>query len=100
MTNAVHDVSASATRWLPDLAGLQDFRALPREIDEQRALAITARPGDVIFFHSLLLHATGPNTSAITRFTPIISYMSRESRFTGKGTPSFRDARLSVPARA
>jgi hypothetical protein len=92
-------VLANATRFLPDLADLQDFRAMPEEIDERRAVALTARPGDVVFFHSLLLHSTGPNTSAIARYTPLISYMSRDARFTGKGTPSFRPARRAGPGR-
>lgn len=89
----------SATRVLPDLSGLRDFRALPREVDEARALSVTAQPGDVVFFHSQLLHATGPNTADVPRYTPIISYMSRTARFTGKGTPSFRPARLEPAAR-
>lgn len=92
-------VLANATRVLPDLAGLQDFRAIPEEIDESRAVALTARPGDVVFFHSLLLHATGPNTSDITRYTPLISYMSKDAQFTGKGTPSFRPARRAGAGR-
>jgi ectoine hydroxylase-related dioxygenase (phytanoyl-CoA dioxygenase family) len=86
-------VLANATRYVPDLAALQDFRTVPRDIDEQSSTALTAKAGDVIFFHSLLLHATGPNTSDFARYTPIISYMSKDSRFTGKGTPSFRLAR-------
>jgi hypothetical protein len=92
-------VLANATRFLPALADLQDFQAIPAEIDESRAVALTARPGDVVFFHSLLLHATGPNTSGITRYTPLISYMSKDAHFTGKGTPSFRLARRARPHR-
>lgn len=89
----------SATRVLPDLSGLRDFRALPREVDEARSVSVTARPGDVVFFHSQLLHATGPNTADVPRYTPIISYMSRDARFTGKGTPSFRNARQELAER-
>src|SRR5262245_23790577 len=52
---------ANATRYAPFLFDLQDFR-LPLVAVAQgteRLLAVEA--GDVIFFHSLLWHASGPN---------------------------------------
>ena len=36
-----------------------------------------ADPGDTLFFHSNLLHASGPNTSARPRWTLLLAYNSR-----------------------
>jgi ectoine hydroxylase-related dioxygenase (phytanoyl-CoA dioxygenase family) len=62
------------------------------EIDDSQEVDLTARAGDVIFFHSRLLHATGPNTSTHPRYSPIISYMPGDARFVGRGRPRFRTA--------
>jgi ectoine hydroxylase-related dioxygenase (phytanoyl-CoA dioxygenase family) len=85
-----------ATRFLPVLSGLQDFRALPAEIEAAREVALPVQAGDAVFFHSLLLHASGPNDSDRARFAPIISYMPAQARFVGKGKGTFRLAREQV----
>jgi ectoine hydroxylase-related dioxygenase (phytanoyl-CoA dioxygenase family) len=82
-----------ASRFLPVMASLRDYRALPSEVDLAREVKVPVRAGDAIFFHSLLLHATGPNQATAARYTPIISYMARDARFVGKGSASFRRAR-------
>jgi ectoine hydroxylase-related dioxygenase (phytanoyl-CoA dioxygenase family) len=86
-------VLARATRLFPGMSALQDYRALPDEVDRTREVALPVRAGDAIFFHSLLLHASGPNRTSAARYAPIISYMSRDARFVGKGSATFPRAR-------
>jgi ectoine hydroxylase-related dioxygenase (phytanoyl-CoA dioxygenase family) len=86
-------VLARATRLLPQLSALQDYRALPSEIDLEREVELPVAAGDAIFFHSLLLHASGPNRTSAARYSPILSYMPRNARFVGKGSAAFRPAR-------
>jgi ectoine hydroxylase-related dioxygenase (phytanoyl-CoA dioxygenase family) len=91
-------VLAQATRYLPILGDLQDYRVRLEEVDPARSIKLPMRAGDAVFFHSLLLHATGPNRSDRTRYAPIISYMSREARFVGRGKADFRPARREQAA--
>ena len=90
---------ARATRLIPRLADLQDYRVSQSEIPAGE-IAVTVRAGDAVFFHSLLLHATGPNTSALPRYTPIISFMARDAVCAGVGAAHFRTARLTKPLAA
>ncbi|HEX8434814.1 phytanoyl-CoA dioxygenase family protein [Archangium sp.] len=91
-------VLAQATRYLPVLGDLQDYRVRLEEVASARTLSLPLRAGDAVFFHSLLLHATGPNRSERTRYAPIISYMSRDARFVGRGKADFRPARREQAA--
>lgn len=91
-------VLAKGSRFMPALSRLNDFRVtddqvLKLHLDE---LALPVNAGSVIFFHSLLLHASNPNTSDNDRYAAIISYMSRSSRFTGRGKANFLQARASA----
>jgi ectoine hydroxylase-related dioxygenase (phytanoyl-CoA dioxygenase family) len=81
----------AATTRLPWLAQLGEYQVPPEEIGREVALPVQA--GDVIFFHSLLLHASGPNTSAQPRYASIVSYMGPDARFVGRGRADFPLAR-------
>ena len=89
-------VLAGATSRLPSLGELQDYRTLPHEVDLAVEQVLPVQAGDAIFFHSLLLHGSGPNRSPHARLSPIISYMPAEARFVGKGNASFPIARAPV----
>jgi ectoine hydroxylase-related dioxygenase (phytanoyl-CoA dioxygenase family) len=93
-------VLAGATRRLPILGDLQDLQVLPEEVASSAPQQLPIRAGDAIFFHSLLVHGTGPNTSpTLTRFAEIISYMPANARFTGRGGTEFPLARQHSIAR-
>jgi hypothetical protein len=55
----------------------------PRRVAAARArlelVRFEAGPGDTLFFHSNLLHASGPNTSERPRWTLILAYNSRHN---------------------
>jgi len=60
------------------------------DIDADRHAAtyyVPLRRGDTLLFHSLLLHASEPNTSATDRRVCIFSYKTPGTRFIGKGKP-------------
>ena len=82
-----------ATRFVPFFGKLGDYAVDERQLSglgEQVALPV--RAGSVVFFHSLLLHASYPNRSDADRISPIISYMGRSFRFTGRGQADFLPA--------
>jgi len=89
-------VLEKGTRFAPGLTRLNDFRVDEREIESLRSseMPLPVRAGSVIFFHSLLMHASNPNTSENDRCAAIISYMSRDSRFIGRGEANFMRARI------
>jgi len=84
-----------ATRRLPAITSLLDYRVDPRQLADapQREVALPVAAGDVILFHSLLLHSSGANLTDHARYASIISYMSRDARYVGRGQPRFVDAR-------
>lgn len=43
-------------------------------VDETLAVSIPCEPGDAVFFHDLLLHASHPNTSGTDRYAWIVTY--------------------------
>lgn len=87
-------VLAGATKVLPALGDLQDLRVLPEEVAEVQSQSLPIKAGDAVFFHSLLVHGTGPNVSpTITRSADIISYLPAHARFTGRGDVDFPLAR-------
>jgi ectoine hydroxylase-related dioxygenase (phytanoyl-CoA dioxygenase family) len=88
-------VLSSATRWLPILADLQDFRVLPRALDGGEAVPVPLAAGDALLFHSLLVHGSGPNTSDHDRYAAIVSYAPAGARFTGHGVADLPPARRS-----
>lgn len=90
-------VLEKGTRFAPALTRLNDFRVDEREIENLRASerSLPVKAGSVIFFHSLLMHASNSNTSENDRCAAIISYMSKDSRFIGRGEANFMRARTN-----
>jgi ectoine hydroxylase-related dioxygenase (phytanoyl-CoA dioxygenase family) len=86
---------ADTTRYAPALNDLQDFRVPPNAPETAREVLLPVAAGDVIFFHSLLWHASGPNRSEVTRFAEIVSFMGPTARFVGRGAAEFPLARRS-----
>ena len=86
-------VLAETTKYLPMLFDLQDFRIPPAALTSEREVLLPVQAGDVVFFHSLLWHASGPNRSDVTRFAEIISFMGAAARFVGRGHGQFPLAR-------
>jgi ectoine hydroxylase-related dioxygenase (phytanoyl-CoA dioxygenase family) len=77
------------TRRLSFLAKLQDLHARIPEEEKLRAVNLPVRKGSVILFHSMLLHASNPNTSTVDRLAYIPSYMGSDYSFRGVGDPEF-----------
>jgi ectoine hydroxylase-related dioxygenase (phytanoyl-CoA dioxygenase family) len=86
-------VLARASRLLPVLADLQDFRAVPEVIAGATIRTLPVKAGDVIFFHSLLLHASSANQADHDRYADIISYMPAGARLTSSKEGDFPPAR-------
>jgi ectoine hydroxylase-related dioxygenase (phytanoyl-CoA dioxygenase family) len=91
-------VLGRATRYVPALAGLQDYRAVPSEVDLSREVVVPLETGDAVFFHGLTLHGSGPNETEVDRMAPVISYMAADARFVGAGDEDFRPARRPASA--
>jgi len=86
-------ILTETTRYVPIFSELQDFRVPPSAVERAREVLLPVQAGDVIFFHSLLWHASGPNQTDTARFAEIISFMGPQARFVGRGTGSFPLAR-------
>jgi ectoine hydroxylase-related dioxygenase (phytanoyl-CoA dioxygenase family) len=84
---------AETTKYAPVLFDLQDFRIPPDQVKKEQEVLLPVQAGDVIFFHSLLWHASGPNQSETTRIAEIISFMGPTARFVGRGAGTFPLAR-------
>ena len=76
-------VLATATRHLPLLGDLQDYHVLPKRLDGSELRVLPVDAGDVVFFHSLLIHGTGQNVGVFDRVADIISYMPAAARVAG-----------------
>lgn len=63
---------------------LEDFMVTDDHIDYAKEVAVPLHKGGVLFFHSLLLHATSPNTSAFSRRAMVVSYMGAHHTWTGE----------------
>ena len=86
-------VLGRATRAMPWLAGLQDYRVMPETMASLDAVALPVEAGDVVLFHSLLVHGTPPNRTDAPRYAHIVSYMPAGSRCGSKGADRFPAAR-------
>src|SRR5688572_4704448 len=86
-------ILTDTTRYAPVLLDLQDFRVPLDALTTEREIVIPVEAGDVIFFHSLLWHASGPNRSDTSRFAEIVSFMGPTARFVGRGEGAFPLAR-------
>ncbi len=84
---------ADTTRYAPVLHDLQDFRIPLEALTGAQEVMLPVEAGDVIFFHSLLWHASGPNRTDSTRFAEIVSFMGPKAVFVGKGRGNFPLAR-------
>jgi ectoine hydroxylase-related dioxygenase (phytanoyl-CoA dioxygenase family) len=84
---------AEATKYASVLFDFQDFRVPPSALQNEREVFLPVHAGDVVFFHSLLWHASGPNRTTETRFAEIISFMGPTARFLGRGNGNFPLAR-------
>ena len=62
---------------------LGDFQVEEDKLDTSTEVIVPLQPGDALFFHSMLLHATSPNTSDKPRRAMIYSLMEAHSRWTG-----------------
>jgi ectoine hydroxylase-related dioxygenase (phytanoyl-CoA dioxygenase family) len=84
-----------ASRFVPLMARLADFRIQERVVESLGLpdIELPVSAGTVVFFHSLLVHSSNPNVSDNVRPAPIISYMPRSARFTGRGKANFDAAR-------
>lgn len=63
---------------------LEDFQITDDALDLSREVAVEMKKGSALFFHSLLLHATSPNTSNRSRRAMILSCMGPQHRWSGK----------------
>ncbi|MBI4558659.1 MAG: phytanoyl-CoA dioxygenase family protein [Candidatus Hydrogenedentes bacterium] len=63
---------------------LEDFMVTDDHIDYSKEVTVPLHKGGVLFFHSLLLHATSPNTSDKSRRAMVVSYMGAHHKWTGK----------------
>ena len=86
-------ILADTTKYAPVLHDLQDFRIPVEALKATREVLLPIEAGDVIFFHSLLWHASGPNRTDSTRFAEIVSFMGPDAAFVGRGQGRFPLAR-------
>ena len=86
-------ILADTTKYAPVLNDLQDFRIPVEALETSREVLIPVAAGDVIFFHSLLWHASGPNRTDSTRYAEIVSFMGPDATFVGRGQGQFPLAR-------
>ncbi len=93
MRKLKNSVLGGLTRHLNLLAKFQDLHANVGEDEKQHEANLPIRGGSVILFHSMLLHASNPNTSDVDRHAYIASYMGSEYFFKGVGDPEFLVAR-------
>jgi hypothetical protein len=86
-------ILADTTKYAPVLLDLQDFRVPPDLVKTEREVLLPVDAGDVIFFHSLLWHASGANRSDSARFAEIVSFMGPTARLVGRSGGRFALAR-------
>lgn len=88
-------ILADTTRYAPVLHDLQDFQIPVEAIRTEDEVLLPVEAGDVIFFHSLLWHASGPNRTDTARLAEIVSFMGPDANFVGRGEGRFPLARTS-----
>jgi ectoine hydroxylase-related dioxygenase (phytanoyl-CoA dioxygenase family) len=69
---------------LPHLRVTDDYVIPAEHYDREALVPVPMRPGSGLFFHSLLIHGTAPNTSPRPRRAITMSYMAAEYRYTGQ----------------
>jgi phytanoyl-CoA hydroxylase len=84
LENGCMRVIPGSHRWgVVEHRHLQDYQVDEAALDTSTEVAVSLNAGGCLFFHSLLLHATAPNSSPYPRRSMIISVMSARSRYTG-----------------
>jgi phytanoyl-CoA hydroxylase len=73
---------------LPHVHTTDDYIIPADEYDAAQVIPLPMAPGSGLFFHSLLLHGTAENRSALPRRAITMSYMSATSRYTGEAPKS------------
>ena len=68
---------------LPHVHVTNDYIIPEEHYDYQEVVPTPMRPGSGLFFHSLALHCTAENRSAMPRRAITMSYMATEYSFTG-----------------
>lgn len=69
---------------LPHVRTTDDYVIPEEHYDPQDLVPIPMAPGSGLFFHSLAIHGTAENRSAMPRRAITMSYMAAEYRYTGK----------------
>ena len=82
-----------ATRSMPWMAALQDYRVLPSALRGLTPVLLPVAAGDVVFFHSLTVHGTPPNGTDAVRYAHIVSYMPAGARCKSLSDDHFPAAR-------
>lgn len=77
-------IPGSHTQGIIEHHHLEDFMVTDEHVDLAREVALEMPKGSALFFHSLLLHATSPNTSEGSRRAMILSCMGPDHAWTGK----------------
>ena len=67
-------ILGSASKIIPAINDLNWLTVDPKKISGAPEVSVPASAGDVIIFHSLLIHASGPNTSPNPRRAYIVTY--------------------------
>ena len=93
LTKLKRAVLAGESSFARLLDGLQDYHV--RNVDATRCEILGASRGDVVFFHSLLIHGTGPNLTTHDRTVSIISYMPEGARLPKVDAGTLPLARIS-----
>jgi phytanoyl-CoA hydroxylase len=70
---------------LPHVAVQDDYVVPAEHYDPDALVLVPMKPGTGLFFHSLLIHGTAPNTSPNPRRAITMSYMASEFHYTGNG---------------
>jgi ectoine hydroxylase-related dioxygenase (phytanoyl-CoA dioxygenase family) len=68
---------------LPHVHVTDDYVVPAEHYDASRIVALPMTPGSGLFFHSLLLHGTAENRSAMPRRAITMSYMAADYHYTG-----------------
>jgi phytanoyl-CoA hydroxylase len=72
---------------LPHVRVTDDYVIPPERYDPGALVSVPMSPGSGLFFHSLLIHGTAPNTSPRPRRAITMSYMAAAYRYTGQSPP-------------
>jgi phytanoyl-CoA hydroxylase len=72
---------------LPHVRTEDDFVVAPQHYDGADLVPLPMEPGDVLFFHSLLVHGSAANVSGRPRRAVTVSYLGPDHQYAGDGEP-------------